>query len=73
MESNFKNTRFNENQIPLDERLLLNYYKNLGYYDVKINSAQAEVLNSSDVNLTFSINAGKRFTFNKIETIVEHI
>ena len=66
-----KNTRFNENQISLDERLLLNYYKNLGYYDVKINSAQAEVLNSSDVNLTFSINAGKRFTFNKIETIVD--
>tara|TARA_B100001057_G_scaffold495330_1_gene594118 strand:+ start:1225 stop:3462 length:2238 start_codon:yes stop_codon:yes gene_type:complete len=66
-----KNTRFSENQISLDERLLINYYKSLGYYDVKINSAQAEVLNSSDVNLTFSINAGKRFTFNKIETIVD--
>ncbi|RPG94884.1 MAG: outer membrane protein assembly factor BamA [Candidatus Pelagibacter sp. TMED286] len=66
-----KNTRFSENQISLDERLLLNYYKSLGYYDVKINTAQAEILNSSDVNLTFSINAGKRFTFNKIETIVD--
>ena len=66
-----KNTKFSENQISLDERLLNNYYKSLGYYDVEINSAQAEVLNSSDVNLTFSINAGKRFTFNKIETIVD--
>ena len=66
-----KNTRFSENQISLDERLLLNYYKSLGYYDVKINTAQAEILNSNDVNLTFSINAGKRFTFNKIETIVD--
>ncbi len=66
-----KNTRFSENQISLDERLLLNYYKSLGYYDVKINTAQAEILNSSDVNLTFSINAGDRFIFNKIETIVD--
>ena len=66
-----KNTRFSENQISLDERLLLNYYKSIGYYDVKINTAQAEILNSSDVNLTFSINAGNRFTFNKIETIVD--
>ena len=66
-----KNTKFSENQISLDVRLLNNYYKSLGYYDVEINSAQAEVLNSSDVNLTFSINAGKRFTFNKIETIVD--
>ena len=66
-----KNTKFSENQISLDVRLLNNYYKSLGYYDVEINSAQAEVLNSSDVNLTFSINAGKRFTFKKIETIID--
>ena len=66
-----KNTRFSENQISFDKRLLKNYYKSLGYYDVDISSAQAEVLNTSDVNLTFSINAGKRFTFNKIETVVD--
>ena len=66
-----KNTRFSENQISLDERLLLNYYKNLGYYDVEINSAQAELIDSNNVNLTFSIDAGNRFIFNKIETIVD--
>ena len=55
----------------LDARLLKNYYKALGYYDVEINTAQAEVLNTSNVNITFSINAGKRFTFNKIETNVD--
>ena len=66
-----KNTRFSENQISFDKRLVKNYYKSLGYYDVDISSAQAEVLNTSDVNLTFSINAGKRFTFNKIETVVD--
>jgi len=66
-----KNSKFSENQVSLDERLLKNYYKALGYYDVEINSAQAEVLNTSDVNLTFSINAGKRFTFKKIETNVD--
>jgi len=66
-----KNTKFSENQMSLDARLLKNYYKALGYYDVEINTAQAEVLNTSNVNITFSINAGKRFTFNKIETNVD--
>lgn len=66
-----KNNRFNENQIALDKRLLINYYKNLGYYDVEITAASAEVINSNNVNLTFSINAGKRFTFKKIETEVD--
>ena len=66
-----KNNRFSENQINLDKRLLINYYKNLGYYDVEINAASAEVLNSNNVNLTFSINAGNRYTFKKIETEVD--
>ncbi len=66
-----RNSRFNENQISLDKRLLINYYKNLGYYDVNINTASAEIVNTSDVNLTFSINAGTRYIFNKIETSVD--
>ena len=30
-----KNTNLNENLIKLDLRLLSNYYKSLGFYDVK--------------------------------------
>jgi outer membrane protein insertion porin family len=65
------NSKFNESQINLDKRLLVNYYKNLGYYDVEVTSTSAEILDSSNVNLYYSINAGNRFTFEKIETIVD--
>ena len=33
-----RNTNFSENLINLDIRLLSNYYKSLGFYDIKINS-----------------------------------
>ena len=36
-----KNSNFSEKQIDLDIRLLNNYYKSNGYYDVKINSSSA--------------------------------
>ena len=65
------NSKFNESQVNLDKRLLINYYKNLGYYDVEVTSTSAEILDSSNVNLYYSINAGNRFTFDKIETIVD--
>ena len=38
-----RNTVFSENLINLDLRLLTNYYKSLGYYDVKITSNSAEL------------------------------
>ena len=33
-----KNTKFSKNLIDLDKRLLINYYKSIGYYDVEVNS-----------------------------------
>ena len=72
MESNFKKlSRFNENQIELDKRLLINYYKNLGYYDVKVTSSSAEIQDSENINLYYSIEAGKRYIFAKIETVLD--
>jgi len=38
-----RNTRFNENLINLDKRLLVNYYKSIGYYDVKVTSSSVQV------------------------------
>ena len=32
-----KNTKFSENLINLDKRFLTNYYKSIGFYDVKVN------------------------------------
>ena len=66
-----RNTRFNENQIALDKRLLINYYKNLGYYDVKVTSSSAEIQDSENINLYYSIEAGKRYIFAKIETVLD--
>ncbi len=66
-----RNTRFNENQIELDKRLLINYYKNLGYHDVKVTSSSAEIQDTENINLYYSIDAGKRYVFAKIETVLD--
>ena len=52
----------NETLINLDKRLLENYYKNRGFYDVKIvdNFVELNKENSS-FNLTYNINAGNKF------------
>ena len=63
-----RNTKFNKNLVNLDLRLLENYYKSIGYYDVKINSNSAEILKSGDVNLVYSIDAGTRYIIRKINT-----
>ena len=41
-----KNTNFNKNILDLDTRLLRNYYKSTGFYDVKISSKLAEIANN---------------------------
>ena len=68
-----KNSKFSENLINLDKRLLTNYYKSIGYYDVKISSSSAEVEKSGNIEMTYSINAGNRYIFKKITTKVDPI
>ena len=63
-----RNTKFSKNLINLDLRLLTNYYKSLGYYDVNITSNSAELNKSGNVDLIYSIDAGTRYTINKITT-----
>ena len=38
------------NRIKLDEKLLKNYYKNNGYYNVSIESSSAKVINENILN-----------------------
>ena len=66
-----RNTKFNENLINLDLRLLKNYYKSLGFYDVEIVSNSAELNENKNIDLIYSINAGKRYRINKIFTNVD--
>jgi len=64
-----RNTKFNQNLVNMDKRLLENYYKSIGYYDVKIQSNSAEI-NKKDGNieLIYSIDAGNRYIIKKIIT-----
>ena len=68
-----KNTNFNQNLINLDIRLLKNFYRSIGYYDVKINSNSAEINDSDNVDLIYSIEAGTRYTIDKIMTNVDPV
>ena len=69
-----KNTNLSENLINLDKRLLTNYYKSLGYYDVKISSNLAQLLNNrTNAELIYSIDEGNRYIINKISTNVDSV
>ena len=67
------NTNLSENLINLDRRLLANYYKSLGYYDVKISSNIAEINKAGNADLVYSIEEGTRYTINKISTNVDEV
>ena len=68
-----RNTRFSENLINLDKRLLTNYYKSLGYYDVEISSNSAIINDEGNVDLIYSIEAGKRYVIKKISTNIDQV
>tara|TARA_B100001250_G_scaffold252586_1_gene217222 strand:+ start:206 stop:2440 length:2235 start_codon:yes stop_codon:yes gene_type:complete len=64
-----RNTKFSQNLIDLDKRLLENYYKSSGYYDVQISSQSAELKpESHEAEITYSIDAGNRYVIKKIIT-----
>ena len=68
-----KNVYLSYNNVELDKRLLLNYYKSLGYYDVQILSSNASLSNKNLTKLTYTINAGTRYRVNKISTNVSEV
>ena len=60
------NKYLNENRIKLDVSLLENFFKNKGYYNVKVKSSSAKVIDNNNFVLTFNISAGKKYYFNNI-------
>ncbi len=58
------------NRIKLDEKLLYNFYKNKGYYNVSVESSSAKVIDESNFELVFNINAGKKYYFGKIDLVI---
>ena len=68
-----RNTNFNQKLIDLDIRLLKNFYKSIGYYDVTISSNSAEINDQDNIDLIYSIDAGTRYTIDKITTNVDPV
>ena len=56
-----------EERIARDKRLLLNFYKNNGYYNATIDNSFIEFEDEENFILTFNINTGKIFKFNEFE------
>ena len=64
-----RNTKFSKKLINMDKRLLTNYYKSIGYYDVQIKSSSAEIDGQNgDMEIIYSIDAGNRYIIKKIIT-----
>jgi len=60
----------NEQRIELDKRLLKNYYRNIGYYEVDIKSTNVVYSEGEGFILTYNINSGQRYKFKKISAVV---
>ena len=56
----------NENLIDLDKRLLKNFYLNKGYYNAKVNSSFAKLINDNQFELIYNINANEKYYFDNI-------
>ena len=58
------NVYINEELINLDKRLLINYFKNNGYFNVDVENSFVEFDKNSNFNLIFKITSGKKYFFN---------
>ena len=56
----------NEKLINLDKRLLQSYYKNKGYFNVKVGSSFANYLGNEKFELIYNISSGKKYFFNDL-------
>ena len=57
----------NESLIAYDINLLKNFYLNKGYYNVKINSSFAKLIEQNEFELIYNINPGKKILFNEFK------
>lgn len=58
-----------ESFINYDISNLKKFYLNEGFYDVQINSNTIRLVNNNQVNLTYSINAGKKYYISEVKLI----
>ena len=56
--------------LELDKRLLKNFYLNKGFYNVKINSSFAKLMDNEEFELIFNIDSNKKIFFNDLNIIL---
>jgi len=66
-----RNVYLNKARVDLDRRLLKNYYRNKGFYEVDIKTSNVEYSEGEGFILTYTIDAGKRYRFKKISADVD--
>ena len=57
----------NENLINYDKRLLNNFYKNKGFFNIVIESSFANYLGNDEFEIIYNISSGKKFYFNEFD------
>ena len=55
----------NENLVNYDKKLLNNFYKNKGFFDIIIESSFANFLGNNEFEIIYNISSGKKFYFNE--------
>tara|TARA_B100000780_G_scaffold134815_1_gene94476 strand:+ start:2058 stop:4295 length:2238 start_codon:yes stop_codon:yes gene_type:complete len=60
----------NEQMINFDKQLLNNFYKNLGFFNVKINSSYANYLGKDEFEIIYNISPGTKYFFNNINLVL---
>ena len=59
-----------EQLINLDKRLLKNFYLNKGFYNAKVNSSFAKLINDNEFELIYNIMPGERILFGDLNVIL---
>ncbi|MBD9525239.1 outer membrane protein assembly factor BamA [Paracoccus sp. PAR01] len=67
-----KRDTFAPDRLPVDEKLLTDFYRSRGYADFKVQAVAPEVARERDAfYITFQIQEGPRYTFGTVNTISE--
>ncbi len=60
----------NKQRLDLDKRLLTNFYKNKGYFEVKVLDNTVQYDTEKNFNIIFNIESGKKFFFSNFELLL---
>ncbi len=60
----------NKQRLELDQRLLLNFYKDKGYYNASVLNKSVQFDNTDKFNVIFNIESGKKFYFGDFKIVI---